>query len=134
MTPCYLCLWVVQRGWGGFIDKKMFLFAETKLSKMKYLSFILGLLVTFNLAAQKYKPAYKVFTDEGKKADYGDIIKEVKKADVVFFGELPDNPIAHWMELEITKDLFSEKGENLVLAAEMFEPDNQILIDKYFVG
>ena len=101
---------------------------------MKYLSFILGLLVTFNLAAQKDKPAYKVFTDEGKKADYGDIIKEVKKADVVFFGELHDNPIAHWMELEITKDLFSEKGKNLVLAAEMFETDNQILIDEYFGG
>ena len=80
------------------------------------------------------KPAYKIFTGEGKKSDYRDILKGALKADVVFFGELHDNPIAHWLELEITKDLFSEKGKNLVLAAEMFETDNQLLIDEYFAG
>jgi uncharacterized iron-regulated protein len=89
--------------------------------------------MTISLSAQD-KPAYKVFTGEGKKADYGDILKEASKADIVFFGELHDNPVAHWLELEITKDLFSEKGKSLVLAAEMFETDNQILIDEYFTG
>jgi uncharacterized iron-regulated protein len=54
------------------------------------------------------------------------------KADVVFFGELHDNPIAHWLELELSKDMFEKKGENLILAAEMFETDNQLLIDEYF--
>jgi uncharacterized iron-regulated protein len=80
------------------------------------------------------KPAYKVFTGEGKKADYDDIIKSAGKADVVFFGELHDNPIAHWLELEVTKSLFAEKGKDLVLGAEMFESDNQIMIDEYFAG
>jgi uncharacterized iron-regulated protein len=80
------------------------------------------------------KPAYKVFTGEGKKSDYQDILKEVMKADVVFFGELHDNPVAHWLELEITKELFAGKGKNLILAAEMFETDNQLLIDEYFAG
>jgi len=101
---------------------------------MKHISFILGLLVTMNLSAQKDRPAYKVFTGEGKKADYGDVLKEALKADVVFFGELHDNPIAHWLEFEVTKDLYSGKGKNLVIAAEMFETDNQILIDEYFSG
>ena len=101
---------------------------------MRLLSIILSLLITANLSAQKDKPAYKVFTGEGKKADYGDILKEALKADVVFFGELHDNPIAHWLELELTKYLFSEKGKSLVLATEMFETDNQILIDEYFSG
>lgn len=101
---------------------------------MKVLSIILGLLVTLSLSAQKEKPAYKVFTGEGKKADYGDVMKEVLKADVVFFGELHDNPIAHWLEFEVTKDLYTGIGKNLVLAAEMFETDNQILIDEYFLG
>lgn len=100
---------------------------------MKYVALILGLLLTINLAAQD-KPAYKVFTGEGKKADYGDIVREALKADVVFFGELHDNPISHWLELELTKSLHSEKGNNLVLAAEMFETDNQLLIDEYFAG
>ena len=57
------------------------------------------------------KPAYKIFTGEGKKADYDDIIKELVKADVVFFGELHDNPIAHWLELEITKESFCRKRQ-----------------------
>jgi uncharacterized iron-regulated protein len=99
--------------------------------KLSLLILLLGLTVT--LSAQD-KPAYKVFTGEGKKADYEDIINEVSKADFVFFGELHDNPIAHWLELEITKSLFDTKSNNLVLAAEMFETDNQILIDEYFAG
>lgn len=80
------------------------------------------------------KPAYKIFSTEGKKADYGDLIKAAIKADVVFFGELHDNPIAHWLELEVTKELFTKKGKDLVLAAEMFETDDQLLIDEYFSG
>ena len=80
------------------------------------------------------KPAYKVFTGEGKKSDYEDIIKEISKSDFVFFGELHDNPISHWLELEVTKSLFEAKAKNLVLAAEMFETDNQILLDEYLAG
>ncbi len=100
---------------------------------MKLSFIILFSLLFVNLSAQD-KPAYKIFTGEGKKADYGEVVKGSMKADVVFFGELHDNPIAHWLELEITKDLHSEKGKNLILAAEMFETDNQILIDEYFGG
>jgi uncharacterized iron-regulated protein len=100
---------------------------------MKYLTFLLGLLLTVGLSAQD-KPAYKVFTGEGKKADYGDIVNAASKADVIFFGELHDNPISHWLELEVTKSIFNEKGKNLILAAEMFETDNQLLIDEYFAG
>jgi len=89
--------------------------------------------LTLNLSAQD-KPAYKIFTGEGKKADYGDMLKAALKADVIFFGELHDNPIAHWLELEITKDLYAEKGKNIILASEMFETDNQLLIEEYFNG
>ncbi len=86
------------------------------------------------LSFSQDKPAYKIFTGDGKKADYDDIIKEITKADVVFFGELHDNPIAHWLELEVTKSLFEVRSKNLVLASEMFETDNQLLIDEYFAG
>ncbi|HBC79983.1 MAG TPA: iron-regulated protein, partial [Bacteroidales bacterium] len=100
---------------------------------MKHILTLLIISLTLNLSAQD-KLAYKVFTGEGKKADYGDILKASLKADVVFFGELHDNPIAHWLEVEITKDLWSAKGKNLMLAAEMFETDNQLIIDEYFAG
>lgn len=94
---------------------------------------ILFLLLSSALTAQD-KPAYKIFTGDGKKADYRDLMKEVSKSDFIFFGELHDNPIAHWLELEITKGLFAEKGSNLILAAEMFETDNQLIIDEYLRG
>jgi len=100
---------------------------------MKIVYSFLALITAATLQAQD-KPAYKVFTGEGKKADYGDILKNALKADVVFFGELHDNPISHWLELELAKDMFAEKGLNLILAAEMFETDNQLLIDEYFAG
>jgi uncharacterized iron-regulated protein len=100
---------------------------------MKISLLLTTLLISVNAYTQDL-PAYKVFTSEGRKADYDDIVKAAKKSDVVFFGELHDNPIAHWLELELTKSLFSEKAKDLILAAEMFETDNQVIIDEYFAG
>jgi uncharacterized iron-regulated protein len=100
---------------------------------MKLITIVIALGLSLQIFAQD-KPAYKVFTSEGKKADYGDIIKACLKADIVFFGELHDDPIAHWLELEVTKSLFAEKGNSLVQGAEMFEADNQLLMDEYLKG
>lgn len=100
---------------------------------MKIKLTILTVLLAYTMAIQAQdKPAYRVFTGSGKKAAYHDILRDAAKADVIFFGELHDNPVAHWLELELSTDLFAEKGKNLVLAAEMFETDNQLVIDEYF--
>jgi len=98
-----------------------------------------GLIVLFmaaftSLAFKSDKPAYMLFTEEGKNVKYTKMIETLADADLVFFGELHDNPIAHWMEYEITKDLHSVKQENLVLAAEMFESDNQVILNEYLEG
>lgn len=82
-------------------------------------------------AASAQKDAYTVFNAKGKQTDYNRILKEASEADVIFFGELHDNPICHWLELEITKDLHSSKGSGLVLGAEMLEADNQTLVNEY---
>lgn len=86
------------------------------------------------LSRAQDKPSYSIYKVEGKKSDYDDLVKEALKADVVFFGELHDNPIAHWLELELAKSIYDKKGKDLILAAEMFETDNQLLIDEYFKG
>jgi uncharacterized iron-regulated protein len=99
--------------------------------KLSVLTLLMGL--TLSISGQD-KPAYKVFTGDGKKSDYEDIITEILISDIIFFGELHDNPIAHWLELEVTKSLFAAKTKKLVLAAEMFETDNQLIIDEYFSG
>ena len=77
------------------------------------------------------KPAYKLFDKNGKEVKYSKMIADLKKNQIVFIGELHDNPIAHWMELQITKDLYDSTSQNLILGAEMFESDNQLVIDEY---
>lgn len=62
------------------------------------------------------------------------MIKQISNADVILFGELHNNPISHWLELQLTKDLYEIKGEKLVLGAEMFEADNQEFLTAYLSG
>jgi uncharacterized iron-regulated protein len=61
-------------------------------------------------------------------------MEKAQQADVFFFGELHNNPIAHWMQLELTQALHEAKEGKVILGAEMFETDNQVLIDEYFAG
>lgn len=100
---------------------------------MKLSAFLILIAVSSQSFSQD-KPAYKVYNGEGKRADYEDILKTSSRSDVVLFGELHDNPIAHWLELELTRSLFTTRGKDLIPAAEMFETDNQILIDEYLTG
>jgi uncharacterized iron-regulated protein len=79
-------------------------------------------------------PAYRLFDQKGKNASYKELVKEASQADIIFFGEMHDNPICHWLEYELTADLFAEKGKSLVLGAEMFESDNQIIVNEYLAG
>ena len=97
---------------------------------------ILLLLVVFLLAAamKSDKQAYQFFDLKGKNAGYKEVLKAALGSDIVFFGELHDSPICHWLELELTKDLYAEMKENLVIGAEMFESDNQLLLDEYLSG
>jgi len=100
----------------------------------KSITLLLFIVTAISTAFVSDNPAYTVFTKDGKKASYDDIIEAARKADIVFVGELHNNPISHWIELEITGDLFLEKGSDLVLGAEMFERDDQLIIDEYLAG
>jgi len=82
-------------------------------------------------ALKNDRPAYVLFNVRGHKVDYGDLLKVAKNADVVFFGESHSNPICHWLELQLTKDLNEERGGKLIIGAEMFERDNQLLLNEY---
>jgi uncharacterized iron-regulated protein len=62
------------------------------------------------------------------------MVKELREADIILFGEYHDNPISHWLQREVTGDLFMVRGDSLILGAEMFEADNQLLLDEYLSG
>jgi uncharacterized iron-regulated protein len=75
-----------------------------------------------------------MYLGNGEKTDYTQLLTEAKKADIILFGELHDNPICHWLQKELTQDLYTEKKERLVLGAEMFEADDQPALNEYLAG
>lgn len=94
---------------------------------------LLGLLLGLPLRADD-KPAYRLFTAAGKAATYDKMLRELAAADVVFFGEQHNDPLAHWLELQVSKDLLRLRQGQLVLGLEMFERDVQPLVDQYTTG
>ncbi len=86
------------------------------------------ILLSLTLYAQK-KPAYNLFNAQGKKVNYGKMLRAIEKGDILLFGELHNNPIAHWLQYEVTRDLHNSR--QLTLGAEMFEADNQQPLTEY---
>ncbi|QXP65567.1 ChaN family lipoprotein [Polaribacter sp. AHE13PA] len=102
---------------------------------MKYL--ILTTLLFISLISTtraQDKPAYQLFKNNGKTANYNKMIKDLADSDMVFFGEYHYNPISHWMQLEVSKSLFEIKGDSLFFGAEMLESGNQLVLNEYLSG
>jgi uncharacterized iron-regulated protein len=97
---------------------------------MRYLIFILSFL-TFSNIGLSQKQAYVIYNKAGKKVSYKKMLKTLSKKDVILFGELHNNPIAHWLQLELTSDLSTSR--DLILGAEMYEADNQDELDLYMI-
>lgn len=77
-------------------------------------------------------PNYALFDAAGNNISHKELIKLTSDADVILFGELHNNSVAHWLQLELTRELAS-KGP-LVLGAEMIEADDQPTLDQYLRG
>ena len=81
------------------------------------------------------RPAYRLFAATGQAADYDQMLTQLAQADVVLFGEQHNDALAHWLELQIAKDLQKlKKPGQLVLGLEMFERDVQPLVAEYAAG
>ena len=90
------------------------------------------LLTSFRLGE---RPAYRLFTAQGSPADYDQMLGELAQADVVLFGEQHNDALAHWLELQVAKDLARLKPPGqFVLGLEMFERDVQPLLARYTTG
>jgi uncharacterized iron-regulated protein len=93
---------------------------------------LLLLLSTCTILNAQHKKAYQIFDKKGKKVNFEKLVKASLETEVVLFGEFHDNPICHWLQLELTQELASKK--TLVLGAEMIEADNQMQLNKYLAG
>ena len=79
-------------------------------------------------------PAYYIYNKDGKQTSYDELLKKASNADVVLFGELHNNAVAHWLQLELTKGLKNENKGNVIMGAEMFEADQQLIINEFLDG
>ena len=80
------------------------------------------------------KPAYRLYDKNGREITYTKMLGQLSDFTVVLFGELHNDPVVHWLQIEVTKDLFAIRKRALVLGAEMFEADNQLILDEYLAG
>ena len=104
-------------------------------TRLTYRFLLLLLLPLLAFVPAGERPAYRLFSAQGQPADYDQMLTQLAQADVVLFGEQHNDPIAHWLELQIVKDLAQAKGPGkLVLGLEMFERDVQPLVAGYTAG
>jgi len=99
---------------------------------MKKLLLLILSLYLIGTSYGQQKLAYQLYNAKGKKISYGKMLQVLTEKDIVLFGEFHNNAIAHWLQLEVTKDC--KEKRNLVLGAEMFEQDNQAVLDQYLRG
>jgi len=79
-------------------------------------------------------PAYLVYDADGKQKDFDKLLKEAQKADIILFGEFHNNSMCHWLQLQLSKKLYESKQKDLILAGEMFETDDQLVVDEYLAS
>jgi uncharacterized iron-regulated protein len=94
----------------------------------------LVLLIAISTTNAQNKPTFQLFSNDGKTADYDAMIQDLVVSDMVFFGEYHNNPISHWMQLEMSKSFFEIKGRSLFFGAEMCESGNQLVLNEYLKG
>lgn len=97
------------------------------------LSLSLMLLIVNFLYAQNFHP-YTLYDSTGKSVKFQKLIKKVSDADIILFGELHNDPIAHWLQLQLMKQLPVVSGKGLIGGAEMFETDNQLILQEYMAS
>ena len=80
------------------------------------------------------KPAYRLYDGAGKEIGYQEMLDRCVRSDVILFGEIHEHPLVHWLQLELTRDLFEIKKGDMMLGAEMLEADDQLIVDEYLAS
>lgn len=76
---------------------------------------------------------YKIFNKEGVETNFETVVETATAHQLIFFGELHNNSIAHWLQLQLLKKLHPS-NDGLMLAGEFFERDDQLTIDEWMAG
>lgn len=95
---------------------------------------LLGLFLFITSFCWAQAEPYQIYTINGKKASFEKMMKELNKTDVVLFGELHNNAIAHYLQVKVAKELAENSSKKLIVGAEMFERDQAEILQNYVKG
>lgn len=85
------------------------------------------------LPAMAQLEPYKIYDKEGNISSFEEMAEKASNQELIFFGELHNNSLAHWLQLQLLKSL-KENQNSVILAGEFFERDDQLNIDEWFAG
>lgn len=100
--------------------------------------FLISLISVLHSTAQTAGPmAYRLFNNKGQTVTFAEVVKDLREADVVFVGEIHNCVMTHWLELRLLTALHAEaqaKHRPFSVGMEMFEADNQLIINEFMQG
>lgn len=98
---------------------------------MKRYLFVCAILFSQLIASAQIPEGSVLFDRDGNEVDYSALIDRLKDAQIVLFGELHGVEATHVMEQNIAQSLFENVGDKLILGGEMWEFDQQVIINEY---
>ena len=86
--------------------------------------------------------AYRIYSGEGQAAALSDVVAAMDTVEVVFLGEVHNDPTAHALQDTLLRRAYQQHGARLdsdgnrpvALSLEMFERDVQPVVDEYLRG
>jgi uncharacterized iron-regulated protein len=82
-----------------------------------------------NIGISQDLTAFKIYNENGKSVKIKKLLNALGDTQIILFGEQHNNPICHWLQLEVSKYLL--QNTSLIFGAEMFEADNQVVLNQY---
>lgn len=103
---------------------------------MQKIFLLFSLLISqFVFAQDSISNHYKIYDTRSRQYIAVDnIVADMASADVLFFGEQHDDSVGHYLENKILQSLYAAYGSKLALSLEMFETDNQLVLNEYLEG
>jgi uncharacterized iron-regulated protein len=99
---------------------------------MKYFTFLMLLCLPYLTIAQSNYKIYNTATQ--KPATIDDIINDMAKADILFYGEEHNDSVGHAIELAIFTKFVEKYQTKAALSLEMFETDTQPILNEYLAN
>lgn len=102
---------------------------------MKWLCLFLSCSFLSVAAQDSMSAHYKIYdTRTQQVVSIDKIVTDMAAADVLFFGEEHNDSAGHYLENKIFRTLHTQYGNRIVLSMEMFETDNQLVLNEYLQG